>query len=595
MPVRNKLHYCFFCCLLKFFLSSTGLHAQAVDNLCARYYATSQVDSLTWTVSNNCPDFYAYIVLGILDSSSGSIPIDTITDSNQNFFAHPNPSGATWSYSIGLLCSNSLVATSGWVYSQRPATPNIRSVSIVNNQPVLSWYASPSPNVIGYQIYKETPYGSGDYFPYPGTGMLATGTRFTDVSSSYLAARYAISAVTPCNESYVGLGTALDGSTGPHSSLLIEGSTSVCDRSYKMTWNAYENWELGVREYQVWASFNGDSFERVATVAGNQTTYTYPSLEDGDEVIFELRAYENNRNNVAQSNQLTVQSSVNRPMDFLYLTNLTVTPNASIELSWEWDTAVDFSYAEILSSATNNSYSSLQTINSIHTPGNTYEDLIHSPGQAPYYYKVRAYDACGQQKTSNYAKTIHLTGEASTEFKNAIQWTAFEIEYASLEDYQLYGIADGISQLIGTFPPNQLSYIDVLDTRRPAEATRCYYVLGRAKLNLPKGRNRLIQSQSNTICLQQNAVMSLPNAIAPSGRNREFKPIFVFGHTISNYSMQIYDRYGGKIFETSDYQASWSGTKDGQNVPQGVYVYVIQFTQEDGKVVKEKGTVTVIY
>lgn len=72
---------------------------------------------------------------------------------------------------------------------------------------------SPSPEVIGYQIYKESPYGSNNYFPYPTANSITNGTSFTDASAVDLLARYAIIAVSPCNKSLLGLGDAVDGTT----------------------------------------------------------------------------------------------------------------------------------------------------------------------------------------------------------------------------------------------------------------------------------------------------------------------------------------------------------------------------------------------
>ncbi|MCH2045129.1 MAG: gliding motility-associated C-terminal domain-containing protein [Saprospiraceae bacterium] len=577
------------------FISPQQLYAQSIDDLCIRHFAPLQVDSLTWSVNNICPNFDAYIIIGTNDLSTGTIPLDTITDPNQTSYAFPNSNGSTWYYGIGLLCGGAFVSTSGLVSSQRPITPDIRSVSIVNGLPVLSWYASPSPDVIGYQIYKENPYGSGDYFPYPSAGSLASGTSFTDINATDLNVRYAITAVTPCDESYLGLGTVLDGTTGPHSSILIDGNLDPCTQSYQLEWNAYENWGSGVREYQLWASFNGGVLQQVASIDGNLTSYTYTGLEDDQTVVFELRAYENDHNNLARTNQVTVVSAVNRPMDFLYLTNLTVTSNASIQVDWEWDTDVDFNYAEILTSPDNSSYNSLQTLNAITGAFESYEDLINLPSDAPYYYKVRSYDVCNQAVTSNLAKTIHLTGATADNFQNVLEWSAFDMQYAELEEYQLYEIVGGNTKLVGTFTIDQRSYIDLVDANRPSEAETCYYIIAKGKLMLPNGQIRSIQNRSNTICLQQAAVMYMPNAIAPTGKNQKFRPVFVFGQSISNYSIQIFDRYGGTVFETADYREAWDGTNNGQKVPQGVYVYLVRFTQASGEVIEERGTVTVIY
>jgi gliding motility-associated-like protein len=58
--------------------------------------------------------------------------------------------------------------------------------------------------------------------------------------------------------------------------------------------------------------------------------------------------------------------------------------------------------------------------------------------------------------------------------------------------------------------------------------------------------------------------------------------------------MDIFDRYGGKIFETHDPDGSWDGTDGGHPVEQGGYAYLIKFTALDGTPIERKGIVLMI-
>jgi hypothetical protein len=51
---------------------------------------------------------------------------------------------------------------------------------------------------------------------------------------------------------------------------------------------------------------------------------------------------------------------------------------------------------------------------------------------------------------------------------------------------------------------------------------------------------------------------------------------------------------GYLVFDTSDYQKGWSGKTNGELQPAGVYVYMIRFTDEDGKEVVKNGTLLLI-
>jgi len=64
---------------------------------------------------------------------------------------------------------------------------------------------------------------------------------------------------------------------------------------------------------------------------------------------------------------------------------------------------------------------------------------------------------------------------------------------------------------------------------------------------------------------------------------------------VSEYNMQIINRRGQLIFETSDLYAAWDGTFKGRPVPTGVFVYYITCRDGQGKYLEKKGTVTVLH
>jgi gliding motility-associated-like protein len=98
-------------------------------------------------------------------------------------------------------------------------------------------------------------------------------------------------------------------------------------------------------------------------------------------------------------------------------------------------------------------------------------------------------------------------------------------------------------------------------------------------------------ADSNTITIQVYDKIFIPNAFAPDGKNNIFRipPSITFN--LENFS--IYDRWGNKIFTTSDINQGWDGTIQGQDAGVGTYVYIIYGSDVHGKVF-EKGTVTLI-
>lgn len=93
--------------------------------------------------------------------------------------------------------------------------------------------------------------------------------------------------------------------------------------------------------------------------------------------------------------------------------------------------------------------------------------------------------------------------------------------------------------------------------------------------------------------------ISLPNAFSPNGDNLNdyFKPLGP-SDGIEDFTLTIHDRWGMKVWETTNFSDKWDGTYAGQKLPNGVYAWYLTFNvignvSEIGKV-KYKGSVTIV-
>lgn len=86
----------------------------------------------------------------------------------------------------------------------------------------------------------------------------------------------------------------------------------------------------------------------------------------------------------------------------------------------------------------------------------------------------------------------------------------------------------------------------------------------------------------------------IPNAFTPdkNGTNEIFRPIFPA--PVTNFHIQIRNRPGKLVFESTNPLMGWDGRYLGTEQPIGVYVYVITFRDIDGRDVIKKGTVTIV-
>lgn len=85
----------------------------------------------------------------------------------------------------------------------------------------------------------------------------------------------------------------------------------------------------------------------------------------------------------------------------------------------------------------------------------------------------------------------------------------------------------------------------------------------------------------------------VPNIFSPNddGNNDVF---MVHGVGIASLKMNIYDRWGEKVFESNDLQQSWDGKYQNVDVEQGVYVYFILVQYVTGANEELNGNITLV-
>lgn len=91
----------------------------------------------------------------------------------------------------------------------------------------------------------------------------------------------------------------------------------------------------------------------------------------------------------------------------------------------------------------------------------------------------------------------------------------------------------------------------------------------------------------------------VPNSFTPNGDglNDDFRAVVSpYGLDLNYYKMEIFDRWGERLFVTSDYTNGWTGAvnNNGDPMKDDVYVYKIQYRTKDGEVKFKTGHVTLI-
>jgi gliding motility-associated-like protein len=104
-------------------------------------------------------------------------------------------------------------------------------------------------------------------------------------------------------------------------------------------------------------------------------------------------------------------------------------------------------------------------------------------------------------------------------------------------------------------------------------------------------------SNTDSVYVANDCYVDIPNVFTPNGDgiNDFFFPRSLLASGLTSFKMNIYNRWGQQIFESTSLDGSgWDGRLNGVQQPSGVYVYTIDVTFKDGQKENHKGNVTLM-
>ncbi|MBL6875575.1 MAG: gliding motility-associated C-terminal domain-containing protein [Chitinophagales bacterium] len=152
--------------------------------------------------------------------------------------------------------------------------------------------------------------------------------------------------------------------------------------------------------------------------------------------------------------------------------------------------------------------------------------------------------------------------------------------------------ADGDITQVSWFPTTGLNCSDCID---PTVLTYENYTTYTATAYYVGDDEELCNTTANTtIQLENNLQLFIPNAFTPGSFDNVNNTFEVFGEGIEYVTMQVFNRWGEKVFESSNQQVSWDGTLKGEMQGPGVFTYYVNVQYLDGKIIDRKGSVTLL-
>lgn len=216
-----------------------------------------------------------------------------------------------------------------------------------------------------------------------------------------------------------------------------------------------------------------------------------------------------------------------------------------------------------------------------------YQDGAVSLTDGPYCYQLGIIDECGTEVIASEGCSIF--GQISSEeFSVGLNWTPYTGWNSQVGAYEVWSyLPDSSSVALASLADNQNNYRD--NEIRNSQAVYCY----RIRATAPEGECGE-DAWSPEMCIDFDPLVYVPTAFSPNGdgRNDRFE---IKGAFLPQVSLNIYSRWGRKIFVSNTLEVAWDGSLLGGGIaPEGVYIYHLQFEAPDGQILTRTGSIVLI-
>lgn len=379
----------------------------------------------------------------------------------------------------------------------------------------------------------------------------------------------------------------------PHCSVELKAKGGL--NQVVLNWSNYQGW-TGPVPYEIWKETptGSNNFVYLTSVKPDITTYTDSTTVCSGEYHYKVMGigYFLSQNPVHQRTTWSDTAAATpihvNTVPKNEIVRATVHEDKNVVVEWKGVAGIKVSYFLLEKSVDGKTYEKIDTA----FPKNrwSYEDKDVRVHKQPYYYRMRMIDSCGDfGPYSNLGKTILLKADTTPfEMLPFLTWTKY-IEWKNNVSYYVIERknADGNFVQAGrTKDGNDTTFLDekALENQLPFY---CY------RVTAIQQNNDSVRSISNEDCAHPKSFLYAPSSFTPGsdGVNDIFKAEGLF---ISGFHMNIFNRWGEKIFQSENINEGWDGNFNGMKCPQDVYLWIISAKGVDGKNHYLNGNVTLI-
>lgn len=210
---------------------------------------------------------------------------------------------------------------------------------------------------------------------------------------------------------------------------------------------------------------------------------------------------------------------------------------------------------------------------------------VASPVATPTAANVYSYTVTGTLGQCTQTASVNITVEQSVTLE-----AGQSVSIIKGETVQFNATASGADTYLWTSNPNDASLTSttILNPAATPLVTTTYTITA-------------VNNQGGCRATDEFTITVIPycikvaNAFTPNGDGiNELWTVYDSYDCLKNVSVNVFNRYGSKVYENKDYRNNWDGRYKGKSVPDATYYAVIEFTLLSGKKVTVKTDLTVI-
>ncbi len=202
-----------------------------------------------------------------------------------------------------------------------------------------------------------------------------------------------------------------------------------------------------------------------------------------------------------------------------------------------------------------------------------FPDTLYNLSQQLCGFPIDTQPPCAPElEVSNICDDIDTDTEDI--FQNRLSWTNPNLSCADdVLSYNIYyGFADAdtsLSLITSIEGANTTAFLDELES----SLAGCYAITA-----VDSFQNESIWS--NVVCKENCPLYELPNVFTPNGDGSNDRFVPLRGQRfVSSIKLEVFNRWGNKVFETTDPAINWEGPAEDSGTGDGVYFYTCQVYQ----------------